>query len=125
MCSDQPTLHWWLIQGSPESSSLYTSTPASTAASPAQARSGPSGRRIAEADALGLVLGYTCGNDVSQRPIQFAEMKMGTLLIGKGVDAFCPPGRFAITTGCPIASGDARRQSVPRHPARRQRVARG
>ena len=55
------------------------------------------GRRVAEADALDLVLGYTCGNDVSQRPIQFAEMKMGTLLIGKGFDSFCPLGPVIAT----------------------------
>ncbi len=55
------------------------------------------GRRVLEADAPGLVLGYTCGNDVSQRAIQFAEMKMGTLLIGKGFDSFCPQGPVIAT----------------------------
>ncbi len=58
---------------------------------------GRGGRRVSEADALGLVLGYTCANDVSQRPIQFAEMKMGTLLIGKGFDTFCPLGPVIAT----------------------------
>ncbi len=53
---------------------------------------GRGGRRIREEDALQHVLGYTCGNDVSHRPIQRVEMKMGTLLVGKGFDTFCPIG---------------------------------
>ena len=44
------------------------------------------------------VLGYTCGNDVSERVIQRAEMKEGCLLMGKGYDTFCPLGP-AIVTG--------------------------
>ncbi len=69
---------------------------------------GRSARRIPESRALEAVLGYTCANDVSERPIQFAEMKMGCLLIGKGFDTFCPlgpwieteldPARLRITT---------------------------
>lgn len=69
---------------------------------------GRTARRVSEADALSCVLGYTCGNDVSQRPIQFAEMKMGTMLIGKAFDTFSPigpviatgldPGNLAIAT---------------------------
>lgn len=58
---------------------------------------GNTARRVSEQDALSHVLGYTCGNDVSQRPIQFAEMKMGTLLIGKGFDTFCPLGPVIAT----------------------------
>lgn len=58
---------------------------------------GRGGRRIAEADALAHVLGYTCANDVSHRPIQFAEMKMGTLLVGKAFDTFCPVGPVIAT----------------------------
>ena len=53
---------------------------------------GSSARRVSEAEALGYVLGYTCGNDVSERTIQFAEMQAGTMLIGKGFDTFCPLG---------------------------------
>lgn len=49
-------------------------------------------RRVSEDEALGYVLGYTCANDVSERTIQFAEMKMGAMLIGKGFDTFCPLG---------------------------------
>jgi 2-keto-4-pentenoate hydratase/2-oxohepta-3-ene-1,7-dioic acid hydratase in catechol pathway len=40
---------------------------------------------------------YTCGNDVSERVIQFAEMKMGTMLVGKGFDTFCPLGPVIAT----------------------------
>lgn len=54
-------------------------------------------RRISEADALGAVLGYTCGNDVSERTKQFAEMKMGCLVIGKGYDSFNPLGPVIAT----------------------------
>ena len=53
---------------------------------------GSPARRVSEAKALDYVLGYTCGNDVSERTIQFAEMKMGAMLIGKGFDTFCPLG---------------------------------
>ena len=59
---------------------------------------GKPARRVSEANALDYVLGYTCGNDVSERTIQFAEMKMGAMLIGKGFDTFCPLGP-CITTG--------------------------
>ena len=58
---------------------------------------GKTARRVSEQDALGCVLGYTCGNDVSQRPIQFAEMKMGTMLVGKAFDTFCPLGPVIAT----------------------------
>ena len=58
---------------------------------------GKTARRVSEQDALGCVLGYTCGNDVSQRPIQFAEMKMGTMLIGKAFDTFSPIGPVIAT----------------------------
>lgn len=54
-------------------------------------------RRVSEADALDHVLGYTCGNDISERVIQFAEMEMGAMLIGKGFDTFCPLGPVIAT----------------------------
>lgn len=53
---------------------------------------GSPARRVSEASALDHVLGYTCGNDVSERTIQFAEMQTGNMLIGKGFDTFCPLG---------------------------------
>ena len=54
-------------------------------------------RRVSEADALDHVLGYTCGNDISERVIQFAEMEMGAMLLGKGFDTFCPLGPVIAT----------------------------
>lgn len=54
-------------------------------------------RHVSEADALDYVLGYTCGNDVSERVIQFAEMEMGCLLVGKGFDSFSPLGPVVAT----------------------------
>ena len=43
------------------------------------------------------MLGYTCGNDVSERVIQEAEMKLGCLLVGKGFDTFKPLGPVIAT----------------------------
>ena len=59
---------------------------------------GQRARRVGSSKALDYVLGYTCGNDVSERVIQRAEMKEGCLLMGKGYDTFCPLGP-AIVTG--------------------------
>lgn len=53
---------------------------------------GKPARRVSEADALTCVLGFTCGNDVSERVIQSAEMSQGCLLIGKAYDSFNPLG---------------------------------
>ena len=58
---------------------------------------GKKARRVAEADALDYVLGYTCGNDVSERVIQAQEMANGCLLIGKGFDTFKPLGPYIAT----------------------------
>jgi 2-keto-4-pentenoate hydratase/2-oxohepta-3-ene-1,7-dioic acid hydratase in catechol pathway len=54
-------------------------------------------RRLAEKHALDAVLGYTCGNDLSERVIQRVEMAMGHLLIGKAYDTFCPLGPVIAT----------------------------
>ncbi len=54
-------------------------------------------RRVSEAEALDCVLGYTCADDVSERPIQFKEMSVGCLLIGKAFDTFCPLGPVIAT----------------------------
>lgn len=62
---------------------------------------GRPGRRIARADARRHVLGYTCANDLSERVIQRAEMALGTLLIGKGYDGFCPLGPVVDTAVAP------------------------
>ena len=58
---------------------------------------GKKARRVSEADALDCVLGYTCGNDVSERVIQANEMANGCLLIGKGFDTFKPLGPYIAT----------------------------
>jgi len=49
-------------------------------------------RNVAREDALGYVLGYTCGNDVSERTVQRQEMAMGLMTIGKAFDTFAPIG---------------------------------
>jgi 2-keto-4-pentenoate hydratase/2-oxohepta-3-ene-1,7-dioic acid hydratase in catechol pathway len=48
---------------------------------------GMEGRRVSEADALGLVAGYTVANDVTARDLQ---SKDGQWLRAKGFDTFCP-----------------------------------
>ena len=53
---------------------------------------GRTARRVSEADAPRCILGYTCGNDVSERVIQKAEMAQGCLVVGKGFDSFNPLG---------------------------------
>ncbi len=55
--------------------------------------------KVAEADALQYVFGYTCLNDVSARDLQFAD---GQWVRGKGLDGFAPIGPF-ITTADEIA----------------------
>jgi 2-keto-4-pentenoate hydratase/2-oxohepta-3-ene-1,7-dioic acid hydratase in catechol pathway len=59
---------------------------------------GRTARRVSEADALDYVLGYTCGNDVSDRLIQKEEMRFGCLFAGKAFDTFAPLGPV-ISTG--------------------------
>ena len=54
-------------------------------------------RRVSRLEALDCILGYTCGNDVSERVIQRAEMREGCLLMGKGFDTFCPLGPVIAT----------------------------
>ncbi|MCW5967488.1 MAG: fumarylacetoacetate hydrolase family protein [Blastocatellales bacterium] len=55
--------------------------------------------RVAEADALDYVFGYTLINDVSARDLQFGD---GQWVRGKGLDTFAPLGPF-ITTRDDIA----------------------
>lgn len=59
---------------------------------------GRTARRVSEADAFDYVLGYTCGNDVSDRVIQKEEMRFGCLFAGKAFDTFAPLGPV-ISTG--------------------------
>jgi 2-keto-4-pentenoate hydratase/2-oxohepta-3-ene-1,7-dioic acid hydratase in catechol pathway len=58
---------------------------------------GKRARRVAREDAHSAILGYTCGNDVSERVIQNEEMKNGALVVGKGMDTFCPLGPVIAT----------------------------
>lgn len=50
---------------------------------------GARARRVGVADALDVVAGYACADDVSARDIQFAD---GQWLRGKSFDGFCPLG---------------------------------
>jgi 2-keto-4-pentenoate hydratase/2-oxohepta-3-ene-1,7-dioic acid hydratase in catechol pathway len=51
-------------------------------------------RDVAASVALDHVLGYTVGNDVSARDVQFAE---GQWVRGKSFDTFCPIGPVVVT----------------------------
>lgn len=51
-------------------------------------------RRVAEPDALEHVFGYTVGNDVSARDVQFSESQW---VRGKSFDTFCPLGPVVVT----------------------------
>ena len=50
-------------------------------------------RRVAVADALDHVRGYTVANDVSARDLQFAD---GQWVRGKSLDTFCPLGPLLV-----------------------------
>lgn len=50
---------------------------------------GKTAKDVSEADALDYVFGYTCGNDVSDRKVQYAA---GQWIQGKGYDTYCPLG---------------------------------
>lgn len=52
-------------------------------------------RKVAQADARGYVLGYTCANDVSARDCQIRRDKQWAR--GKGFDTFCPLGPVLVT----------------------------
>jgi 2-keto-4-pentenoate hydratase/2-oxohepta-3-ene-1,7-dioic acid hydratase in catechol pathway len=51
-------------------------------------------RRVSESNALDYVLGYTCGNDVSARDLQFGDQQW---VRGKSLDTFCPLGPVLVT----------------------------
>lgn len=53
--------------------------------------------RVRRSEALSHVLGYTCGNDVSERVFQRKEMAMGLMTVGKGFDTFAPIGPWIET----------------------------
>ncbi len=55
------------------------------------------GRRasqVPESRALDVVLGYTCGNDISARDLQFGDTQW---LRGKSLDSFAPMGPWIVT----------------------------
>jgi 2-keto-4-pentenoate hydratase/2-oxohepta-3-ene-1,7-dioic acid hydratase in catechol pathway len=51
-------------------------------------------RNLSEGDALDHVLGYTCGNDVTARDLQFGDRQW---VRGKSLDTFCPLGPWIVT----------------------------
>ena len=51
-------------------------------------------RNVSESDALDHVFGYTVGNDVSARDVQFGD---GQWVRGKSLDTFCPLGPAVVT----------------------------
>jgi 2-keto-4-pentenoate hydratase/2-oxohepta-3-ene-1,7-dioic acid hydratase in catechol pathway len=55
---------------------------------------GKKARDVSEEDALSFVGGYTCGNDVSARDLQFGDHQW---VRGKSLDTFCPLGPWLIT----------------------------
>ncbi|MFJ5304337.1 fumarylacetoacetate hydrolase family protein [Streptomyces sp. NPDC088350] len=64
---------------------------------------GKEARHVKPSEAHEYILGYTCGNDVSDRIVQRKESKFGTLLIGKGQDTFAPLGPVIATDIDPSA----------------------
>ncbi|MEU1188047.1 fumarylacetoacetate hydrolase family protein [Streptomyces sp. NPDC005859] len=58
---------------------------------------GKKARHVKPSEAHEYILGYTCGNDVSDRIVQRRESAFGTLLIGKGQDTFAPLGPVIAT----------------------------
>ncbi|MGZ3319312.1 MAG: fumarylacetoacetate hydrolase family protein, partial [Isosphaeraceae bacterium] len=55
---------------------------------------GKTARNVKEDDALSYVAGYTCGNDVSARDLQFGDRQW---VRGKSLDTFCPLGPVLVT----------------------------
>jgi 2-keto-4-pentenoate hydratase/2-oxohepta-3-ene-1,7-dioic acid hydratase in catechol pathway len=55
---------------------------------------GRPGRRVAAEDAMSMVAGYTCGNDVTARDLQKSDPQWTR---GKGFDTFCPLGPWVDT----------------------------
>jgi 2-keto-4-pentenoate hydratase/2-oxohepta-3-ene-1,7-dioic acid hydratase in catechol pathway len=58
---------------------------------------GKQARSVPVETALEYVLGYCCGNDISDRVVQRQESKFGCLLAGKGYDTFAPLGPAIVT----------------------------
>lgn len=58
---------------------------------------GKPARAVSEEDALDYVFGYTCGNDLSTRDLQFA--RGGQWLLSKTFDGFAPVGPCLVPAG--------------------------
>jgi 2-keto-4-pentenoate hydratase/2-oxohepta-3-ene-1,7-dioic acid hydratase in catechol pathway len=56
---------------------------------------GKTARRVAEEHALEHIFGYTCGNDISARDLQFGDTQW---IRGKALDTFAPMGPWIVTT---------------------------
>ncbi|PAC32324.1 fumarylacetoacetate hydrolase family protein [Caldifermentibacillus hisashii] len=56
---------------------------------------GKEAKNISKEEALSYVFGYTIGNDVSARDLQF---RTGQWLLGKSPDGFAPVGPFVVTS---------------------------
>lgn len=59
---------------------------------------GKEARNVREEDALRYVFGYTCGNDLSTRDLQFARSNQW--LLSKTFDGFAPIGPCVVTADC-------------------------
>jgi len=55
---------------------------------------GRTARHVNETDALDYVFGYSCGNDVSARDLQYSDKQW---VRAKSLDTFCPLGPYIIT----------------------------
>ncbi len=58
---------------------------------------GKKGKYIRRDEAIEYVYGYTIYNDLSERSLQFPEMKNGLLLGAKNMDTFAPIGPWIVT----------------------------
>lgn len=58
---------------------------------------GRQAKAVRREQAMDYVLGYTCGNDVSERTYQRKEMAMGLMTVGKAFDTFAPIGPWVET----------------------------
>lgn len=56
---------------------------------------GKSAKQVSEQEALSYVFGYTCGNDLSARDLQFRSEQW---LLGKSLDGFAPVGPYIATS---------------------------
>src|SRR6266545_3506482 len=72
---------------------------------------GKMARRLDEADALQVVLGFTCANDVTARNLQELD---GQWTRAKGFDTFCPLGPWIETEGLGVLTN----RVVPEPPGR-------